>query len=273
MTLERLENDIAELRLEVTRHPLFFRPWSIETLRQVMSYHVLAVWDFMALTKTLQRGLTCMDVPWMPPADPICARLINEIVLAEESDHIESLNFTGSHFELYLAAMDEVGAPTDPIERFLAALGTGTPFGLALERSQIPAASQRFARHTLQMSQKSLHEVAASFFFGREDIIPDMFKRVLSLLPGNQCEHFKAYLDRHVHLDAMEHGPLARKVLVSLCGNSERRWQEASDAALSSLAARRRLWDDVVAALDMNRTQFDHVIPMAGLEPAIDGWD
>jgi hypothetical protein len=45
MTLERLEDDIAELRLEVTRHPVFFRPWSVETLRTVMTHHVMAVWD------------------------------------------------------------------------------------------------------------------------------------------------------------------------------------------------------------------------------------
>ena len=262
MSIERLEDDIAELRLEVTRHPVFFRPWSVETLRTVMTHHVMAVWDFMSLAKTLQRGLTCMDVPWMPPTDPLCARMINEIILAEESDQIESLGFTGSHFELYLSAMDEVGATTDHVERFLAAMGTGTPLVMALERSQIPAASQRFVRHTLHMSQKSLHEVAASFLFGREDIIPDMFKRVLPLLPEAGCGHFRAYLERHILVDGDHHGPMARNVLQSLCGKNDRRWQEASDAALSSLAARRRLWDDVVSALDEGVEAFDNGLPV-----------
>ncbi len=117
MTLETLIDDVSELRLEVTKHPLFFRKWSLETLKIVMEHHVVAVWDFMALAKTLQKGLTCMDVPWMPPAVPESARIINEIILAEESDKIESIGFIGSHFELYLAAMDEVGAKTDAIER------------------------------------------------------------------------------------------------------------------------------------------------------------
>ena len=259
MTFERLEDDIAELRLEVTRHPLFFRPWSVETLRTVMTHHVMAVWDFMALAKTLQRGLTCMDVPWMPPADPVCARMINEIVLAEESDEIETLGFTGSHFELYLAAMDEVGASTEKIERFLAAMGTGVPFVMALERSQIPAASQRFTRHTFHMSQKSLHEVAASFLFGREDIIPEMFKRVAQRLPESGCQHFKAYLERHIQVDSTVHAPMARRLLQNLCGSNEKRWHEASDAAMSSLAARRRLWDDVVSTLDAGAECFEKV--------------
>ncbi len=161
--------------------------------------------------------------------------------------------------------LDEVGAPTDQIERFLAAIATGTPFVMALERSQIPAASQRFTRHTLHMSQKSLHEVAASFLFGREDIIPDMFKRVLPLLPEAGCGHFRAYLERHILVDGDHHCPMAQKLIVNLCGKSDRRWQEASDAALSSLAARRRLWDDVVSALDEGSESFD--ISFHGVRP------
>ncbi len=249
MSIEALRHEIEELRLEVTRHPLFFRQWSISDLRKVMEHHVIAVWDFMALAKTLQRGLTSMESPWLPPEDPIAARMINEIIVAEESDRIDPINFHGSHFELYLAAMDEVGADVSAAERFLASLATGTPFVLALEASRIPPASQRFVRHTMSMAQRSLHEVAASFLFGREDVIPEMFQHILPILPNSSCVHFRAYLERHIHIDGENHGPMAVRLLESLCGQSQKRWREAADAAASSLAARRRLWDDVLAAL------------------------
>jgi hypothetical protein len=250
--IETLRQEIEELRLEVTRHPLFFRPMTISDLRIIMEHHVIAVWDFMSLAKTLQRGLTTVDTPWTPPEDPLSARMINEIIVAEESDFIESINFRGSHFELYLAAMEEVGANVLPIERFMASLGLGTPFALALESSRIPPASQRFVRHTMSMVQKSLHEVAASFLFGREDVIPEMFNRILPLLPNSNCSHFRAYLERHIQIDGENHAPMAAKMLENLCGQSQKRWREAADAAASSLAARRRLWDDVVSALDLN---------------------
>jgi hypothetical protein len=249
VSIESVIGEIEELRLEVTRHPLFFRPWSLQDLRIVMGYHVVAVWDFMALAKTLQRGLTCIDLPWLPPGDPLGARIINEIILAEESDHIESLGFMGSHFELYLAGMEEVGADSGPIERFIASLATGTPMLTSLEASGIPAASQRFIRHTLSLAQRSLHEVAASFLFGREDVIPEMFQRILPLLPSGECLHFRGYLERHIHIDGDEHGPQAKRLLENLCGQNPRRWREAADAAASSLAARRRLWDDVLEAI------------------------
>jgi hypothetical protein len=248
--IDQVIGDLAEVRLEVTKHPLFFAEWDELVLRRVMEHHVVAVWDFMSLVKTLQKGLISQDVPWLPPVDPLLARAMNQVVLAEESDHIESLGFTGSHFELYLSAMDEVGANTDPMERFLAQLATGIPFVFALETSKLPACAQRFARHTMHICQKSIHEVAASFLFGREDVIPEMFGRILSRLPEARYPFLRAYLDRHTAIDEAQHACFARQILEQLCGTNERRWQEASDAAASSLAARRRLWDDVLTAVE-----------------------
>lgn len=71
-----------------------------------MTDHIYAVWDFMSLLKALQRHLTCVDVPWVQVGGSQARRLVNSIVLDEESD-LE----TGpvSHYELYLSAMEEIG--------------------------------------------------------------------------------------------------------------------------------------------------------------------
>ena len=106
-TKDRLNQKKAEL----SAHPIFSEIHSLSVLQRFMESHVFAVWDFMSLTKRLQQELTCTRLPWLPPRDPHAARLINEIVLGEESDdRLDAGHY--SHFELYLDAMREIGAST-----------------------------------------------------------------------------------------------------------------------------------------------------------------
>lgn len=61
----------------------------------------------------------------MPVSSPSTARFINEIVLGEETDrHPDGKNFT-SHFQLYLNAMEEIGANTNIIREFVGNLKAG----------------------------------------------------------------------------------------------------------------------------------------------------
>ncbi len=81
-----------------------------------MENYVFAVWGFMSVLKSLQTELTCVDIPLRPKSNGNLSRLINEIVLTEESD----IDFYGehmSHFEIYYHAMKETGANTHCIEK------------------------------------------------------------------------------------------------------------------------------------------------------------
>ena len=80
---------------------------------------MFCVWDFQSLLKSLQRSLTSVNIPWLPTADPNAqARLINEIVLDEESNEMPDGGYL-SHFELYINAMNECGADVGPISRLI----------------------------------------------------------------------------------------------------------------------------------------------------------
>jgi hypothetical protein len=103
-----LKSALAADRAALVEHSLYARLTGLRDVRVFMEHHVFAVWDFMSLLKSLQREVTCVGVPWVPRGDPTVRRLVNEIVLAEESDDGVRETYT-SHFELYRAAMDVAG--------------------------------------------------------------------------------------------------------------------------------------------------------------------
>lgn len=250
---EVLQNNLVRavepLRWTLTHHELYGRLDTISHIRVFMESHVFAVWDFMSLVKTLQQRLTCVSVPWQPPADPLSARLINEIVLAEESDERGSGHY-GSHFELYLEAMAEVGANTLPIRRCLKGLGEGRPVALALAGSDVPQSTKAFVINTLATAGTSTHEVAASFLLGREAVIPEMFERMLTAIEGIHAPTLHWYLERHIEIDGGEHAPMGFRLLRRLCGNDPERWNQAERSARRALTSRRSLWDGVCKAVD-----------------------
>ena len=100
----QLQELLRHKKQQLHEHPIFLEINSFPQLQHFMQNHVFAVWDFMTLTKRLQQDLTCIRLPWLPPTDPQAARLINEIVLDEESDQRQGVGHS-SHFELYLEAM------------------------------------------------------------------------------------------------------------------------------------------------------------------------
>src|SRR5260370_14466696 len=84
--LQVLSERLRPLYARLAKHRLYAAMETIEDLHVFMESHVFAVWDFMSLLKALQRGVTCVDVPWVPSRFPESRRLVNELVLGEESD-------------------------------------------------------------------------------------------------------------------------------------------------------------------------------------------
>ena len=113
-----IKETISPLINKIVNHQLYSAIEDIEDMRIFMQYHVYAVWDFMSLLKSLQKNLTCVNVPWFPVGDADTRYLINEIVTGEESD-IDLNGVRKSHFEMYLDAMDQCGADTVGIKTFI----------------------------------------------------------------------------------------------------------------------------------------------------------
>lgn len=236
---------LEQKKSELSAHPIFSEISSLSVLQRFMETHVFAVWDFMSLTKRLQQELTCTRLPWLPPRDPQAARLINEIVLGEESDDRPGQGHY-SHFELYLDAMREVGASTDAVERFVALQQEGVSYDVALQSVDVEPAAARFVRHTLHTALHApSHSVAAAFLHGRESVIPQMFQRILDDwgIGIEQAPTFRYYLERHIEVDSEDHGPAAEELLARLVDGNPQRQEDVYASAIAAVESRIALWD------------------------------
>lgn len=248
------DNDLGSLRAALLDHPLYAGVTSVADLRRFMEDHVFAVWDFMSLLKRLQQDMTCTRVPWFPAENSRAARLINDIVIGEETDADPDGAYV-SHLELYLRAMGDVGASTSEFDAFCSQAKIGIPVEIALTRICVPSHVKAFVAHTMMLvNSATTEEVLSAFFYGREDIIPEMFRRLLK--PLNDAEHsdqrlrnFIYYIDRHIELDGDSHGPMGRELLEGLVANSPDRAERALRAACSSIKARIEFWDGTLTKL------------------------
>src|SRR5439155_174782 len=247
--IERLEKAVDDARSRVVTHPLYANLDTHAAIVTFMEHHVFAVWDFMSLLKSLQRNLTCVEVPWVPSGPTGSRRLINDIVLVEESDELGG-GFI-SHFELYVNGMAQAGADTHVIDTFIGLLREGRGVPEALVEAGVPEPSAKFVATTWEfIATAPVHCQAAAFAFGREDLIPDMFQQVIAVNSeqGN-LGTFVDYLARHIEVDGEEHTPMAMQMPADLCGDDDTKWQQCADTVNAALAARSRLWDGILATI------------------------
>jgi hypothetical protein len=248
-SIEKLENDLKETRSRLISHRLYQALDSKEKLILFMEDHVFAVWDFMSLIKALQRNLTCTDVPWTPNSNNFSGKLVNEIVLAEESD-VDLNDNPKSHFELYLESMKLIGANTSLINKFIDEVKISKSYYKSIDKIKIDESVKEFMNFTFDIIKTNKnHIIASGFTFGREDLIPDMFIEIVKKLSSEKdikAELLIYYLERHIELDADEHGPMALKMIQDLCGNDSLKWEEATEASKKALKMRIKLWDNIL---------------------------
>jgi hypothetical protein len=247
--IDRLEKAVTEARDRVVSHPLYAGLDTHDAIVTFMEHHVFAVWDFMSLLKSLQRELTCVTVPWIPTGPTGSRRLINDIVMVEESDELGE-GFI-SHFELYVNGMREAGADTTAIDTLIDLLRGGAKVTDALAGAGVPRPSVDFAATTWNIIENMpVHCQAAAFAFGREDLIPDMFTQVVAINERSQkLNTFVDYLERHIEVDGEQHTPMAMQMVTDLCGDDEQKWQDCADTVNTALAARAKLWDEILTAI------------------------
>ena len=249
MTIDSINNNIQGHKNQLLTHSLYEKVKTIEDLHCFLENHIYAVWDFMSLLKALQNKLTCTTTPWLPIGNPEVRYVINEIVVAEETD----LAFDGtrqSHFEMYLDAMQQCGANTKEINAFLENVKTTQNIFVSIKQSDLHPNVKAFLDFTFRIIEEGkAHKIAAAFTFGREDLIPSMFTEILKNFqqnfPETDLSKLIYYFERHIELDADEHGPMAMQMISELCGTNETKWKELEEVSIEALEKRLGLWNAI----------------------------
>jgi len=248
MSVGQINQSIHLLRQDLLNHSLYSKIKNINDLQKFAETHIFAVWDFMSLLKSLQLQLTCTNTPWVPNKNSETAYLINEIVLAEETD-INQVGERKSHYELYLEAIKSFGADTNDIDLFLNKLKNEDVFN-AINSSNIPKEVKDFLEFTFKIIEEGKpHKVAAAFTFGRENLIPSMFTAILKNFqknfPEQDISKLIYYFERHIELDEDEHGPMALEMVIELAENDPEKWKEIKEVSVEALKKRIGLWNSI----------------------------
>lgn len=250
--IDQLKAELNSTRASLLAHPVYAQINDLSGLVKFAEYHVFAVWDFMSLLKSLQRHLTCIEHPWMPKGNANTRFLINEIVTGEESDVDESGNRI-SHFELYVKAMQQMGANPQLLDSLINEIQSGETMTEAISKAAIAQEIKNFLQFTFDtIENQPVHVQAAVFTFGREDLIPDMFMKILEKIHEaypDKVSTFKYYIERHIEVDGGHHSQLALEMVSSLCGDDKIKWEEATKASIESLKVRAQLWDGILKSL------------------------
>ena len=255
MNIENINTSIQLQKNQLLQHSLYEKVKTIDDLHTFLENHVFAVWDFMSLLKALQNKLTCTTTPWLPIGNPEVRYLINEIVVAEETD-ITMDGKRSSHFEMYIDAMEQCGASTSQINEFLINVKSTQNIFVSIKQSDLHPNVKAFLDFTFRViEQGKPHEIAAAFTFGREDLIPNMFTEILKNFqqnfPETDLSKLIYYFERHIELDADEHGPMAMQMITELCGDSEQKWKEVEEVSIQALEKRIGLWNAIEEQLEV----------------------
>ena len=249
MNIEYIEAKIKSLRDKLLNHRLYSNIERIEDLQIFTENHIYAVWDFMSLLKALQIKLTCTKTPWVPNNNSQTAYLINEIVLAEETD-VNQIGERKSHYELYIDAMIDIGAKIEFPTKNINEIASSKNVFASIDNLELHKNIKEFLRFTFSVIEEGKpHKIAAIFTFGRENLIPNMFNEILREFEKNikdkDISKLIYYFERHIELDEDEHGPMALEMVSMLAENDQKKWDEIEKISIEALEKRILLWDAI----------------------------
>ena len=64
-------------------------------------------------------------------------------------------------------------------------------------------------------------------------------------LPDTDLSKLLYYFERHIELDADEHGPMAMQMITDLCSDDVKKWSDVEEISILALEKRIGLWNAI----------------------------
>jgi len=224
-------------------HKLYDRIYDEYSLRLFVEHHVICVWTYNYLLRNIYQELVNSIQPLNSQTQKEAIRLTSEIILEEELEE-QGDGSLQSHLEIYLEAMQDLGADIGPIVSFFDMQENGVTWQSALKQARFPQEVTRYARRMSEYFQRPLHERAAILFYEGEPYIPDSFlHRLGQLSPRLPVHRLLDYFERHIEGLKRPGFSATGRLVEIFCADDEHLNQEAERAAEEAMNARIELWN------------------------------
>ncbi len=230
-------------------HKLYDRIFDDYSLRLFVEYHVVCVWAYNYLLRDIYQELVSMIQPLNSQSQKEAIRLISETILEEEVEEQNDGSLL-SHLEIYLEAMQALGADVGPILSFFDMQESGSTWEEALEEARFPPAVARYAQGLGRMFARPLHERAAVLFYEGEPFIPDTFLNRLGQLGAkHSVNRLLDYFERHIEGLKRPGFSASGRLVEIFCGDNPQLNDEAEKAAEEVMRLRVDLWNNLADQL------------------------
>lgn len=230
-------------------HRLYHTIVSQKALSYFMERHVICVWVYHALLQSLYLEIIESMQTVNSDDKKECVRLVTEIVMDEIVEDLGDGQFQ-SNLELYVEAMEDIGANVSCILSFFDMLGKGFHMRKALEHARFPKESLRYAKKLLPYFGEPAHKKAAALFYEGEPYIPDIFLgNIESLLPKTPVTLLLDYFESHIEGLKRPGFSASGRLVEILCRPHPNCQLEAEKVAEKVMRARIELWNHMAIKL------------------------
>ena len=230
-------------------HRIYDRLHDEASLRLFVEHHVICVWIYNYLMRDLYQEIANHIQPMSSQVQKEAIRLISELVLEEEVDEQNDGTLI-SHMEIYLEAMQDLGADVGPIMSFFDLLESGKDWVEAARQAHFPIESQLYFEKINVFFESPVHERAALLFYEGEPYVPDSFLNKLNVLSQTaKTARLLEYFEKHIE-GLKRPGFSAIGRLVELfCGDDEDLNAAAEARAEEAMKIRLEFWGQIAGKL------------------------